>query len=428
MIAWGDIYKVVAAMVPLYVALVLGYGSVKWWRMFKPDHCDAINRFNCYFIIPFFTFRFTAGVDPYHMNFRFLAGDVIAKGVVGVALALWANLCREGKLSWAVTSFSLSSLNNTLVVGVPLLKAMYGALGEDLVVQSSVIQSLLWFPTLLFMLDFWRINNNDADGDSDDHQQQPGQTTHEVQLCSIEITDANYNNTTTSTSANKHEDANGVNTRISSSSSSSSSSNNFRITIKKVLAKLAKNPNLYACAIGLIWALLAKRYVPYLRNNNNNNNIPLMYIYIFMHSLRIINFSVRIIYNRWDLEMPSVVEGSILIMAKAGSGVAMFSMGLFMALQEKMIACGVRLTVYGMVLRFIGGPVTTLVGCLALGIRSRTLHIAIIQAALPQAITSFVFAQEYGLHATVLSTAVIFGTIVSLPLLISYYVALDAFR
>ncbi|EYU39430.1 hypothetical protein ABFS82_06G205600 [Erythranthe guttata] len=389
MIAWGDIYKVVAAMVPLYVALVLGYGSVKWWRMFKPDHCDAINRFNCYFIIPFFTFRFTAGVDPYHMNFRFLAGDVIAKGVVGVALALWANLCREGKLSWAVTSFSLSSLNNTLVVGVPLLKAMYGALGEDLVVQSSVIQSLLWFPTLLFMLDFWRINNNDADGDSDDHQQQPGQTTHEVQLCSIEITDANYNNTTTSTSANKHEDANGVNTRISSSSSSSSSSNNFRITIKKVLAKLAKNPNLYACAIGLIWALLAKR---------------------------------------WDLEMPSVVEGSILIMAKAGSGVAMFSMGLFMALQEKMIACGVRLTVYGMVLRFIGGPVTTLVGCLALGIRSRTLHIAIIQAALPQAITSFVFAQEYGLHATVLSTAVIFGTIVSLPLLISYYVALDAFR
>ncbi|KAL7110035.1 hypothetical protein ACP275_06G212400 [Erythranthe tilingii] len=380
MIAWGDIYKVVAAMVPLYVALVLGYGSVKWWRMFKPDHCDAINRFNCYFIIPFFTFRFTAGVDPYHMNFRFLAGDVIAKGVVGVALALWANLCREGKLSWAVTSFSLSSLNNTLVVGVPLLKAMYGALGEDLVVQSSVIQSLLWFPTLLFMLDFWRINNNDAD--ADDHQQ-PGQTTHhEVQLCSIEITDA-YNNTTTSTSANKHEDANGVNTRISSSS------NNFRITIKKVLAKLAKNPNLYACAIGLIWALLAKR---------------------------------------WDLEMPSVVEGSILIMAKAGSGVAMFSMGLFMALQEKMIACGVRLTVYGMVLRFIGGPVTTLVGCLALGIRSRTLHIAIIQAALPQAITSFVFAQEYGLHATVLSTAVIFGTIVSLPLLISYYVALDAFR
>ncbi|CAO2211598.1 unnamed protein product, partial [Urochloa humidicola] len=40
------------------------------------------------------------------------------------------------------------------------------------------------------------------------------------------------------------------------------------------------------------------------------------------------------------------------------------------------------------------------------------LRFAIIQAALPQSIASFfVFAKEYGLHADVLSTAVIFGTL-----------------
>lgn len=50
-----------------------------------------------------------------------------------------------------------------------------------------------------------------------------------------------------------------------------------------------------------------------------------------------------------------------------------------MGLQEKVIACGIRLTMYGMVMRFVGGPLTTLIGSLALGLRSNILHIVIIQ-------------------------------------------------
>ncbi|KAL0302865.1 UNVERIFIED_CONTAM: Auxin efflux carrier component 5 [Sesamum radiatum] len=409
MIGWGDVYKVVAAMAPLYVALALGYGSVKWWRMFKPDQCDAINRFNCYFIIPFFTFHFTSGVDPYHMNYRFLAADVIAKAIAGSALALWANLWRKGELSWAITSFSLSSLNNTLVVGVPLLEAMYGPVGQDLVVQSSVIQSLLWFPILLFLLQFWRTsrlmfnaaannNNNNNNSSNTIHNYAPTSTPNYSSNIEIVVQQGATADATTNSDHQVPKDQNynntppapapviNVNGTTTKESGKSASSNNLGPTMKKVCAKLGKNPNCYACALGLIWALLAKR---------------------------------------WDFEMPSIVDGSVMIMAKAGSGVAMFTMGLFMALQEKVIACGVRLTIYGMVLRFVSGPFTVAVGSLALGLRSNVLRIAVIQAALPQAISSFVFAQEYGLHANVLSTAVIFGTIVSLPLLIAYYVVLD---
>ncbi|KAF5791096.1 putative membrane transport protein [Helianthus annuus] len=47
------------------------------------------------------------------------------------------------------------------------------------------------------------------------------------------------------------------------------------------------------------------------------------------------------------------------------------------------------------------------------------------RAALPQAIVSFIYAKEYGLHVNVLSTAVIFGTIVSIPVLVAYYAVLD---
>ncbi|KAG4946485.1 hypothetical protein JHK87_042492 [Glycine soja] len=45
MIKGKDIYEVVAALVPLYVALILGYGSVHWWKIFTPEQCNDINRF-----------------------------------------------------------------------------------------------------------------------------------------------------------------------------------------------------------------------------------------------------------------------------------------------------------------------------------------------------------------------------------------------
>ncbi|XP_073031811.1 auxin efflux carrier component 5 isoform X1 [Primulina eburnea] len=378
MIGWEDIYKIVEAMLPLYVALALGYSSVKWLEMFKSNECDAINRFNCYFIIPFFTFQFTSGVDPYHMNFRFLGADVIAKAIAGVGLALWIRFSKKD-FSWLITSFSLSSFNNTLVVGVPLLKAMYGGLGEDLVVQSSVIQSLVWLPILLFMLEFRRacdsnngscINNENGQEKQLQAMSSSTQTPQSSSTVAIEIFDA----------ADDTVKSAGMNITLAPSSSQ------FLPFMKKVWIRLSKNPNNYACVLGLIWALLA---------------------------------------NRWNLKMPRIVEGSILIMSKAGSGVAMFNMGLFMALQESVLGCGVGLCMYGMVLRFVGGPMSTAVGSLALGLHSNVLRIAIIQAALPQAIVSFVFAQEYGLHANLLSTAVIFGTIISLPLLIVYYLILN---
>nr|GMC55892.1 auxin efflux carrier component 5-like [Ipomoea batatas]GMD69863.1 auxin efflux carrier component 5-like [Ipomoea batatas] len=109
--------------------------------------------------------------------------------------------------------------------------------------------------------------------------------------------------------------------------------------------------------------------------------------------------------------MPILMEGSILILSKAGTGTAMFSMGLFMALQEKVVACGAGVTAIGMALKFIAGPAA--------------MAVASFAAALPQSITSFIFAVEYGLHANVLSTAVILGMIVSLPVLVGYYAILE---
>ncbi|XP_077228035.1 auxin efflux carrier component 5-like [Tasmannia lanceolata] len=353
MIGWEDVYKVVESMTPLYVALCLGYGSVRWWHIFTPEQCVAIDHLVSFFTLPLFAFEFTAHINPFEMNYLFIGADVISKVIIVVVLAAWAKFSSKGSYRWSITNFSLCTLSNTLVVGAPLMKAMYGEEAVALVVQSSVVQSIIWLTILLFVLEFQKARSDNS------------------------VTSVTGD--TLAVTINSTKDLEGNENVVIRSRPS------FWSIMKIMWVKLALNPNSYASIIGIIWAYIS---------------------------------------NRWRFKMPSIVEGSVLIMSRAGSGLAMFSMGLFMALQEKLIVCGASLTVFSMVLKFIAGPAAMAIGAIAVGLHGTILHVAIIQAALPQSINSFIYAREYGLHADVLSTAVIFGTLISLPVLIGYYVVL----
>ncbi|RZC62180.1 hypothetical protein C5167_023944 [Papaver somniferum] len=155
---------------------------------------------------------------------------------------------------------------------------------------------------------------------------------------------------------------------------------------KIVMLKLAQNPNTYAGILGITWAFIS---------------------------------------NKWHIEMPRIIDGSVLIMQKAAIGCFMFTIGLVTALPEKVIACGSKLTVFGLALRFFGGPAAMAVGCRAAGLHGDNLHIAVIQAALPLSPLAYAYAKQYGLHADVICSALIIGTMVSLPVLIVYFLAFE---
>ncbi|KAL6988033.1 putative auxin efflux carrier component 1b, partial [Sarracenia purpurea var. burkii] len=78
--------------------------------------------------------------------------------------------------------------------------------------------------------------------------------------------------------------------------------------------------------------------------------------------------------------------------------------GLFMALQPRIIACGNTIASFAMAVRFLTGPAVMAAASIAVGLRGVLLHIAIVQAALPQGIVPFVFAKEYNVHPDILST------------------------
>ncbi|RLM58954.1 putative auxin efflux carrier component 5 [Panicum miliaceum] len=73
-----------------------------------------------------------------------------------------------------------------------------------------------------------------------------------------------------------------------------------------------------------------------------------------------------------------------------------------------------------MALKFLVGPVVVLLTSVAIGLHGILLRIVVVQAALPPAVNSFVYAEEYKVHADIMSTGVILGTLISLSVTIVY--------
>lgn len=143
MISAEDFYKVMCAMVPLYFAMFIAYASVKWWKIFTPEQCSGINRFVAVFAVPVLSFHFISQNNPYQMDTKFILADTLSKVLVLLILSLWAGFSHGG-LDWLITLFSIATLPNTLVMGIPLLRAMYGDFTQSLMVQLVVLQCIIW--------------------------------------------------------------------------------------------------------------------------------------------------------------------------------------------------------------------------------------------------------------------------------------------
>ncbi|NP_001314124.1 auxin efflux carrier component 4-like [Gossypium hirsutum] len=643
MISWNDLYTVLTAVIPLYVAMILAYGSVRWWKIFTPDQCSGINRFVAIFAVPLLSFHFISTNDPYAMNFRFVAADTLQKLIMLFVLGLWTNLTRNGSLEWMITIFSLSTLPDTLVMGIPLLIAMYGPYSGMLLVQVVVLQCIIWYTLLLFLFEYrgakilimeqfpetaasivsFKVDSDVVSLDGRDFLETDAEIGEDGKLhvkvrksnasrrslgpCSLpaltprpsNLTGAeiyslsssrnptprgsNFNNSdfysmmgvqgfparhsnfgpadlysvqssrgptprpsnfeenntvmsprfgfypaqtvpssypapnpefssvtknakatqqqqqqpvqpqqqpkekennkenhdakelhmfVWSSSASpvseggglhvfggtdfgaseqsgrseqgakeirmlvadhpqngenkgmtgsgdvngedfsfagrdgeeerEKEGPNGLN-KLGSSSTAElhpkaaggpesgvgkqmpPASVMTRLILIMVWRKLIRNPNTYSSLIGLVWSLIA---------------------------------------FRWHVSMPKIIEKSISILSDAGLGMAMFSLGLFMALQPKIIACGNSVATFAMAVRFLTGPAVMAAASIAVGLRGTLLRVAIVQAALPQGIVPFVFAKEYNVHPAILSTAVIFGMLIALPITLVYYILL----
>lgn len=573
------------AVVPLYVAMVLAYGSVKWWKIFSPDQCSGINRFVALFAVPLLSFHFISTNNPYAMNLRFIAADTLQKLMVLAILTFWANLTRQGSLEWTITLFSVSTLPNTLVMGIPLLKGMYGEFSGSLMVQIVVLQCIIWYTLMLFMFEYRGAKlliteqfpdtagsivsiNVDSDVMSLDGRRDMVETEAEIKedgKIHVTVRRSNasrsdiYSRRSHGFSSTTPRPSNLTNAEIYSLQSSRNPTprgSSFNHTDFYSMVGRSSNfgpsdvfgaprPSNYEEEHGTIPIASTKPRVNYpgpnpcifspagapakpvvnaagVRKTNGDSKDLHMYVWsssaspvsdVFgnnqeqyavhatdakdvriavspgkgkenreeymeredfsfgngggheggdekmeestvkvgrattmpptsvMTRLILIMVWRKLIRNpntyssliglvwslisfRWHVEMPALIKQSISILSDAGLGMAMFSLGLFMALQPRMIACGNRIACYTMAVRFLVGPAIMAAASFAVGLRGVLLHVAIVQAALPQGIVPFVFAKEYSVHPDILSTGVIFGMLIALPITLVYYIAL----
>ncbi|GAB2296969.1 Peptidyl-prolyl cis-trans isomerase pin4 [Dionaea muscipula] len=659
MISWHDLYTVLAAVVPLYVAMILAYGSVRWWKIFSPDQCSGINRFVAIFAVPLLSFHFISSNNPYEMNFRFIAADTLQKAIMLTALAVWTNFTANGSLDWMITIFSLSTLPNTLVMGIPLFIAMYGPYAGSLMVQVVVLQCIIWYTLLLFLFEYrgakilimeqfpetaasivsFKVDSDVVSLDGHDFLQTeaeigddgklhvtvrksnasrrslgpgslPSFTPRPSNLTGAEIYSLSSSRNPTPRGSNFNnadfysmmgygsgipsrpsnfggaelysvQSSRGVTPRPSNFEESCAPSSP-RFGFYPVTTAPAPAPGSYPAPnpeFAAVPGTKSKKnqqlqppppqqdnqQMPASQNNKMNHDAKELHMFVWSSSAspvsevgglhvfggadfggtpdqsgrsdgakeirmlvsdhpqngergaipesemfagedftfsggrgvivgeaevdsrekdgpdglsklgssstaelhpktvaggaepvgggagkqmppasvmtRLILIMVwrKLIRNpntyssligvvwsliafRWHVGMPRIIAKSISILSDAGLGMAMFSLGLFMALQPKILACGGTLATFSMAVRFITGPAVMAVASIVIGLRGDLLRIAIVQAALPQGIVPFVFAKEYNNHPAVLSTAVIFGMLIALPIDMVYYI------
>nr|KYP68922.1 putative auxin efflux carrier component 2 [Cajanus cajan] len=572
MIGGKDVYHVVEALVPLYVSMILAYGSVRWWKIFTPEQCLGVSRFVSMFAVPFLAFFYIMQNDPYTMNLKFLVADSLQKVVTIVVLILWNSFTKWGSFNWSITLFSLASLPNTLIMGVPLLKAMYGDFTKSLMIQIVFLQGVIWNTLLLFMFEYraakllisqqfpdtagaiasFRVDSNisslsgreplhaDAEigengvlhvrvrsisrslsvasslmrnslreptegasnfdvasAQHDDEENRtwrskscsdgnfnnglassypklPGSkssgqrnidivniygcatnnnrlhwnsnelpisdassrhggvngsskvvdfphetvtaedchhiTTNSTTTMSLPPCDSNNDNSNSDNSDNDDNDNDDNNNNVvheveseenpvmgsqKEGSTEEGDANKrqimpsvgvmIRLILTMVWRNLVRNPNTYASVLGLVWSLIS---------------------------------------FRWKLKLPYIIHRSITVVSDTALGMSMFSLGIFMGLQPKFLTCGIPKAVMALAIKFLVAPLVVAATSKALGIRGELFAVEIIQAALPQGIVPFVFAKEYNLHPDILSSAVIFGMVIALPVTIIYYVIL----
>ncbi|OVA02013.1 Auxin efflux carrier [Macleaya cordata] len=573
MITGTDLYHVLTAVVPLYVAMILAYGSVKWWKIFSPDQCSGINRFVALFAVPLLSFHFISTNNPYTMNLRFIAADTLQKIIVLVVLAIWSRISARGSLEWSITLFSLSTLPNTLVMGIPLLKGMYGDFSGSLMVQIVVLQCIIWYTLMLFLFEYrgaklliveqfpdtagsiisFRVDSDILSLDG----KEPLQTEAEVgedgklhvtvrkstssrsevfsrrsngphsgvsltprpsNLTNAEIysLQSSRNPTPRGSSFNHNDFYSMVNGRNVSGTSPRQSnfgnlgfdeeagtgggfgnpskntvqgSGGYPAPSSGMFSPVGKKKNEGGKDLHMfVWSSSAspvseggihvfrggdyghengvgahptdsnpKEYEDYRREefsfgnrqgmNGGERDAPnltklgssstaelhpktgaygdpkptsmpptsvmtrLILIMVWRKLIRnpntyssLIGLTWSLVSYRWDVKMPVIIARSISILSDAGLGMAMFSLGLFMALQPRIIACGKTVAAFSMAVRFLTGPAVMAAASFIVGLRGVLLHIAIVQAALPQGIVPFVFAKEYNVHPDILST------------------------
>ena len=367
MIPGSAVYHVVEAMAPLYTAAVLGYASVRWLKAFSDEQCAGINHFVALYAVPVLIFHMVSTNDPYHMNERLIAADTLQKAIMLLALTAWAfwshlRARRRGAkqdaaaapIKWVVTNFSVASLPNTIIMGVPLLDGMYGSVSGGLMKQIVVMQFCIWYNVVIFLYEFMAARDRSAKispvsvaaaaAGSRDRIGENGGSIHAqgsrhqvvVNIEITEVTAAAAASPAAPDSAAEEAAAPAKELAAEEVPAVPPPAPEQQVppvmhVVWMAVKKLLQIPNTYASFLGLIWSLMAFKCVPFVSSfffsiiTSISSNLTCWLLLILFSKMiaLIIRFLCRIGFS-----MPKIVDDSLFIIYTTAIGLSMFALGL----------------------------------------------------------------------------------------------------
>ncbi|CAK9325916.1 unnamed protein product [Citrullus colocynthis] len=425
MIAGKDVVGILSAIVPMYFPLTIAYITVRWFNLFTAEQSAGISRFVRILAIPFLSFKVISSNNLLAIDLKLFAADSLQKLISLAALSLWKLLRRNASLDWMITLFSLSSLPNTLIIGLPMTTAMYGQESVSFMIQTLVFQNAIWINVLIVLFEYRAARLIVAAERSKllaaEDQRRGGGECGLVDLSALtqvfpektevsvvcvdgdgEIgSEVNGNGGFPAKEIHPADGGGGSrhlgrimeaekenNLRSEDTSSSKGKTSGMtKLVVYMLWKKIRRNPITYSSLIGIIWSLISFKY---------------------------------------DIKLPTLLQRCVLMLSDTGQALSMFSLGIFMASQPNIIACSMSEAASALLVRFLVSPMLIAAISKLVNLHGIALHTAIIQAAFPQGVVSFVLAKEYDVYPNVLSTSVVVGMLIAFPIILSYYLLLGA--
>ncbi|KAL2621586.1 hypothetical protein R1flu_001791 [Riccia fluitans] len=438
------------AIVPLYISIALGYSLSKLKVVTYKTHYAGIVTFCFKITLPALFFRLVATNNPYALNLQLIGADTLSKVIVLLVLSLgcyWRPTAQG--VAWVYAYFNLATFSNTVLVGIPLVTALYPGTEKDLT-ALIVMQALLWFPVCIFILELYKVLQEKNPGKENEERElqlggvivelnslKDGSLTHPQSLSSSRSGDetrriSNFDQGQKDSEGTDHEGprpaaSNSVSISVDATEKGhhqgdseihrvESGPYSSKDTVHPVADSSLPESPVDGCKLSrlrVVKRILGKVAVNFLWS-------PIVWASLFGFAYALLNIK----FNQGK-PLPAILKTSVALLANCTLGMAMFMLGMHMAAHKNLLPGGIYKVLWGTVVRFFISPAVMALASLIAGLRGRMFRFAVLQAMIPQAISSFIFACNYHIHEDTFSTAVWFQTLIFFPFAIALYSVLE---
>eukprot|EP00899_Mesostigma_viride_P005437 jgi/Mesvir1/14895/Mv05498-RA.3 len=163
-----EIYNCFAVIVPLYLTILVGWLFSRYQKMTKVQ-LSGIQTFIMSLAVPAVVFQLLSKSNLYTADYSVVLADTLYKVALGVGLWVWyfflaprtSWMRRHGtdddKLGGFLWSFNVATLPNTLIIGVPLISAMYGKESETTMILIVVAQTSIQVVFLVVLYELRKV-------------------------------------------------------------------------------------------------------------------------------------------------------------------------------------------------------------------------------------------------------------------------------